>query len=1821
MKIITPILLFLFVWTLPATAQVTLPVTFEDAIDYGLTDFGGNMSSIVADPTDPNNTVAQSIKGADAELWAGTTIGGDVGFDSAIPFSATATKFTVRVWSPDAGITIRLKVEDAADPGIFVEKDAPTTVAMDWETIEFDLSNPTGGAINLDNTYDKLSIFFNFGTTGADAGEKTYYWDDVIFIADGPAQVDLPVTFEDANVDYLLTDFGGNASSIVVDPTDANNMVAQSIKGADAELWAGTTVGGDAGFATAVPFTADDTKISVRVWSPDAGITVRLKVEDAADPGIFVEKDVPTTVAMEWETLEFDLSDPTGGAINLDNTYDKLSIFFNFGTTGADAGEKTYYWDDVEFVEDNSQSAYCATEVQHLGIPAEIASAIFLTITNVDATSMLVEIESANDDPVDFLLIPGGSGAMISPEDFSIPGKISRTLSWMDPPEDVVLNVLWSKESTDGNWQLSPMDITVPFAASCPDLGPDPVTLPITFEDPNVDYALADFGGNTSSIVADPTDASNTVVQSIKGDMAELWAGTTVGNNGFAAPVPFTATATKMSVRVWSPDAGITVRLKVEDAADPGIFVEKDVMTTVAMEWETLEFDFSNPTGGAINLDNTYDKASIFFNFGTTGAEQGEKTYYWDDVEFVEDNSQSAYCATEVQHLGIPAEMASAIFLTITNVDANTMLVEIESANDDPVDFLLIANGSGAMISEEDFSVPGKISRTLTWMDPPEDVVLNVLWSKESTDGNWQLSPDDISVPFIAACPPPEMDQVDLPITFEDANVDYALADFGGNTSTIVVDPTDAGNTVVQSIKGDMAELWAGTTVGNNGFANPIPFNPFETKLSVRVWSPDAGIPVRLKVEDANDAAISVETEAMTTVAEQWETLEFDFTNQVDGTPVLSFDANYTKASIFFNFGTTGAEQGEKTYYWDDVEFVPSDLNQIDLPVTFEEDDVFYNLVDFGGNISLIVEDPTDATNTVAQTIRTAGAETFAGTTLGGDAGFANPIPFTAAATKMSVRVWSPAAGVPVRLKVENIGDSNISVETETTTTVAMEWETLEFDFSAPVPFTPTLNLNNTYSKAIIFFNFGAAGADEQIYYWDDVQFIPSDLLQIDLPVTFEEDDVFFNLIDFAGNATQIVEDPTDASNTVAQTIRTANSEVFAGTTMGAFGFANPIPFSPTSTKMSVRVWSPLAGIPVRLKVENAADGAISVETETSTTVAMDWETIEFDFTNPVEGTPSINFANTYSRAIIFFNFGAAGADEQIYFWDDVQFVPSDLAQIDLPVTFEEDDVLYDLVDFAGAASSVVEDPTDATNTVAQTIRTDGSATFAGTSMGIAGFANAIPFTDIKTKISVRVWSPDEGVPIRLKVENSTNGAISVETETSTNVEMDWEVIEFDFANEVEGTAPLDLNNVYDKATIFFNFGAEGGVVGEQIYYWDDVELIDLQFAQIDLPVTFEDPNVDYDLTDFGGNTSQIVVDPTDPNNTVAESVKGDDAELWAGTTMGNTGFDNPVPFVPGATTMTVRVWSPDAGIPVRLKVEDNNDPAISVETEALTTVAEQWETLEFDFSNPAEGTPAINFDNTYDKASIFFNFGTTGADAGTKTYYWDDVQFIPLPPLDQIDLPVTFEEANTDYTLVDFGGNASQVVADPADPANTVAQSIKTSGAELWAGTTMGPNGFANPVPFAPGDTKMTVWVWSPDANIPIRLKVEDNNDPGISVETEATITVAEQWQKLEFDFSNPAEGTAEINFDNTYDKASIFFNFGTTGAAAGEKTYYWDDVEFGGLFSVMDIIAESEDHTLLETAILTAELDGDLSAPGTFTVFAPTDDAFNALARWIVG
>ena len=173
--------------------------------------------------------------------------------------------------------------------------------------------------------------------------------------------------------------------------------------------------------------------------------------------------------------------------------------------------------------------------------------------------------------------------------------------------------------------------------------------------------------------------------------------------------------------------------------------------------------------------------------------------------------------------------------------------------------------------------------------------------------------------------------QMALPVGFDAVDVGYGLVGFGGaEDSSIVTDPTDATNKVAKVVRAAGAETYAGTTVTATsaanvqlGFSPKIPFNVTDTRMSVRVWSPDAGIPVRLKVEDFADNTRSVETEATVTTAAGWQTLTFNFANQAAGTAALNLAYNYNKATIFFDFNRSRASAVQKTYYFDDLVFVP----------------------------------------------------------------------------------------------------------------------------------------------------------------------------------------------------------------------------------------------------------------------------------------------------------------------------------------------------------------------------------------------------------------------------------------------------------------------------------------------------------------------------------------------------------------------------------------------------------------------------------------------------------------------------------------------------------------------------------------------------------------------------------------------------------------------------------------------------------------------------------------------------------------------------------
>lgn len=1335
----------------------------------------------------------------------------------------------------------------------------------------------------------------------------------------GQAQIDLPITWDDtATVDYTVTDFGKNISMLAADPTNATNIVLMTEKPDSAELWAGTTLSTPAGLATAIPFTASNTVMMAVVYSPDAGVPVRLKVEVVGNPAISVETEDTTSVANAWDTLYFDFSNPVVGApLDLNQSYGLASIFYNFGTTGAVAGSKTYYLDEVAFVP--GANVYCNTQVYHLGNPAEVPSSIFLSIGNIDASSMFVEIESADGDPVDDLILPIG-GVGISPIDTVAPGVFRRVISWTStPPATFDINVLWSKASFGGNWQLSPMPVMVNFNEVCATgVTKAQIDLPINWDDTaNIDFAVSDFGDNVSVLAADPLNASNIVLQTTKPITAPVWAGTTLSTPaGFASPIPFSAGNTMIKAVVYSPDAGVPVRLKVEVVGSPTISVETEDTTSVANAWDTLYFDFSNPVVGApLDFNQSYGLASIFYNFGTDGATAGAKTYYLDEISFVAPPASTRYCNTQVYHLGNPAEVPSSILLSIGNIDASSMFVEIQSADADPVDDLILPIG-GVGISPIDTVAPGILRRVISWTStPPATFDINVLWSKVSFGGNWQLSPMPVTVAFNDTCTtalPPSKAPIDLPISWDDtANVDYTVSDFGNNVSVLAADPSNASNIVLETTKPASAPVWAGTTLSTPaGLATPIPFASGATTISARVYSPDAGTPVRLKVEVAGSPTIFVETEDTTTVANAWDTLVFDFANPIG--PAIDFMQNYNLASIFYNFGTDGATAGAKTYYADDVIFgvfaSSATKAQIDLPISWDDTaNVDYTVADFGNNTSVLAADPLNAANIVLETTKPISAPVWAGTTLSTPAGLASPIPFSPGNTSISAVVYSPDAGTPVRLKVEVVGSPTIFVETEDTTTVANAWDTLVFDFANPIG--PAIDFMQSYNLASIFYNFGTDGATAgaKTYYVDGVFFgggggsTPTKA-QIDLPITWDDTaNVDYSVSDFAGNASALDADPTNASNIVLRSEKTAGALVFAGTTLSTSnGLANPVPFAAGKTKMKVAVYSPDAGIPVRLKVEDKFQPTISSETEVLTTVANAWDTLTFDFSQPVTGAP-VDVNQTYDLVTIFYNFGTDGATagSKTYYCDLVDFDTTSAVgpikdQIDLPITWDDTaNVDYTVTDFGGNASLLDVDPLNPNNLVLRSLKTASALTFAGTTLGTGlGFDNPIPFSQGNTVIKVLVYSPDAGIPVRLKAENAFNGGIFVETEKLTTVANAWDTMYFDFIQPVPSTPAIDFNQVYDKLTIFYNFGVDGATAGAKTYYCDLVEFdssggappqvsnVTFQLDMSRYTGTFTTPEVNGIFNNFCGSCAPMA-DP-DGNNIweITIPITGDSTEF-----------------------------------------------------------------------------------------------------------------------------------------------------------------------------------------------------------------------------------------------------------------------------------------------------------------------------------------------------
>jgi hypothetical protein len=189
---------------------------------------------------------------------------------------------------------------------------------------------------------------------------------------------------------------------------------------------------------------------------------------------------------------------------------------------------------------------------------------------------------------------------------------------------------------------------------------------------------------------------------------------------------------------------------------------------------------------------------------------------------------------------------------------------------------------------------------------------------------------------------------------------------------------------------------------------------------------------------------------------------------------------------------------------------------------------------------------------------------------------------------------------------------------------------------------------------------------------------------------------------------------------------------------------------------------------------------------------------------------------------------------------------------------------------------------------------------------------------------------------------------------------------------------PVDLADV-----IQMKFEGNGDIYLDNIYFYKPG-----QTTEPELPLTFEDgvnPVIAFD----GGATAAVIDNPDvndNPSAKVLEFNKVMGSAWYSGLVFDEALRATPLIDLANGTVFTVKIWSPNANVPVRFQLEGGAAPAYEVFQ--TVTEANQWVTLTFDF------TDQVNASDTYPKFSLFPDFDASNQEpvAEGAIYYIDDI-------------------------------------------------------------------------------------------------------------------------------------------------------------------------------------------------------------------------------------
>ena len=636
------------------------------------------------------------------------------------------------------------------------------------------------------------------------------------------------------------------------------------------------------------------------------------------------------------------------------------------------------------------------------------------------------------------------------------------------------------------------------------------------------------------------------------------------------------------------------------------------------------------------------------------------------------------------------------------------------------------------------------------------------------------------------------------------------------NSGLVTITPTGVGATKFEVFfgdgTGDSVEINPGESVDNIYEEGTYTVSVTATGINGLTAQAEQQLvvsfqaPQNLVVTIENDAAISKQVNVNAT-AEFAMSYEVYFGEPGNDTPV-SGNIGETVSYTYQDAGTytiTVIAMGsaiETTTYTEEFEVteILAPLDSAPTPPSRSDSDV----------VSIFSDAYTDVTLDELPT--TWSSATFEATTIDTDniwkltsldflgivTNYANGIDVSAMET-LHIDYWVPSGQTnELLVKIVNTIDGGEDIES-LGTTVGGSWQSIDLDMTG---FDGGDLANTEKITQLLIDSDGISGVvyiDNFYFYREGGAPLTCTMVQ-DFEGTPPAFTVFGNIAD-----TQVVTNPDQSgANTtanVAQLTKTAGSEVWAGT---FFDISSPLDFS-SCTNIRVKTWSPKLGAVVKLKVEDSANGANSFEVDLNTTVTNQWEELVYDFS----AAPDFN----YDRVVIFFDFGVSG-DDSVYYYDEIEVIDNGGSTPGLSFQDFEGDIPAFTVFGNIADTQVVANPdpsgVNTTNNVAQLTKTAGSEVWAGTFFDVATPLDLTTYS----KIRMKVWSPKLGAVVKLKVEDSTNGANSFEVDLVTTTTNEWEELTYDF-----GAAPA-FN--YDRVVVFFDFGVAGD---DSVYYYDEMEL------------------------------------------------------------------------------------------------------------------------------------------------------------------------------------------------------------------------------------------------------------------------------------------------------------------------------------------------------------------------------------------------------------